>query len=133
MGLIFLIHPATLCLLIGNFSLTSLRQNSPFSASNILPTFACVGSILFLFPFYVFVVSNYPFLCCELKIEVPSFCFFFAFPPFNIYVIINCLKPILIESCSFPILSLCHIKVLCTFAFLFQVEELLSTFLVRQV
>ena len=36
-----------------------------FSADSILSSFTYMGSVVFLFPFCVFVVSNYLFLCCE--------------------------------------------------------------------
>ena len=39
---------------------TSHRDNSAFPTDNILPSLICRSSVLFLFPFYVFVVSNYP-------------------------------------------------------------------------
>ena len=39
---------------------TSHRDNSAFPTDNILPSLICRSSVRFLFPFYVFVVSNYP-------------------------------------------------------------------------
>ena len=54
----------------------------------MVSSFSYMSSILFLFPFYVFVVSKFPFLCCDFfyQIEVTIVIFYYFFS-FNLYAV----------------------------------------------
>ena len=59
-----------------------------FSADSILSSFTYMASVFFLFPFYVFVVSNYPLCCVCSQIEV-ALVIFMPHPLFYLYATIS--------------------------------------------
>ena len=61
----FSVSALDLCFVVTMKFVENVSDKSPFSAGSILSSLIYSGPILFLFPFYGFVVSNCSFSCCK--------------------------------------------------------------------
>lgn len=66
-----------LLLLYGLYEMSDISFKTPFSADSVLSLFAFVSSVLSIFPFYVVVVTDYLFFCCEFITKWSVFNVFF--------------------------------------------------------